>query len=89
MIARNFSRNSPTKTVLALVAVWAIQPPVITETAVVAPAPAESPEALAAGFPIVGVDASTGRLAAFDAFFSGIPAGVDQNMSFVLVQHLT
>ncbi|MFH0731144.1 MAG: chemotaxis protein CheB [Pseudomonadota bacterium] len=41
-----------------------------------------------AGFPIVGVGASAGGLAAFEAFFSGMPEGVDPGMAFVLVQHL-
>ena len=40
------------------------------------------------GFPIVGIGASAGGLAAFEAFFSGIPADVDPGMAFVLVQHL-
>ncbi len=39
-------------------------------------------------FPIVGIGASAGGLAAFEAFFSGIPADVDPGMAFVLVQHL-
>jgi two-component system CheB/CheR fusion protein len=41
-----------------------------------------------AGFPIVGIGASAGGLAAFEAFFSGMPADTDPNMAFVLVQHL-
>jgi len=41
------------------------------------------------GFPIVGIGASAGGLAAFEAFFSGIPADVDPCMAFVLVQHLS
>ena len=40
------------------------------------------------GFPIVGIGASAGGLAAFEAFFSGMPAGIDPGMAFVLVQHL-
>jgi two-component system, chemotaxis family, CheB/CheR fusion protein len=40
------------------------------------------------GFPVVGVGASAGGLAAFEAFFSGMPAGADPGMAFVLVQHL-
>ena len=40
------------------------------------------------GFPIVGIGASAGGLAAFEAFFSGMPAGTDVGMAFVLVQHL-
>jgi two-component system CheB/CheR fusion protein len=39
-------------------------------------------------FPIVGIGASAGGLAAFEAFFSGMPAVTEPNMAFVLVQHL-
>ncbi len=39
-------------------------------------------------FPIVGIGASAGGLAAFEAFFSGMPADRDPDMAFVLVQHL-
>ncbi len=39
-------------------------------------------------FPVVGIGASAGGLAAFEAFFSGMPAAVDPGMAFVLVQHL-
>jgi two-component system, chemotaxis family, CheB/CheR fusion protein len=42
----------------------------------------------ASGFPIVGIGASAGGLAAFEAFFSGMPADRDPGMAFVLVQHL-
>jgi two-component system, chemotaxis family, CheB/CheR fusion protein len=56
----------------------------------------DSPENKAAGtspspahaFPIVGIGASAGGLAAFEAFFSGMPAETDPGMAFVLVQHL-
>ena len=41
-----------------------------------------------AHFPIVGIGASAGGLAAFEAFFSGMPADKDPDMAFVLVQHL-
>ncbi|MFA6448076.1 MAG: chemotaxis protein CheB [bacterium] len=41
-----------------------------------------------AGFPVVGIGASAGGLAAFEAFFSGMPADADPGMAFVLVQHL-
>ncbi len=41
-----------------------------------------------ASFPIVGIGASAGGLAAFEAFFSGMPADVEPGMAFVLVQHL-
>ncbi len=40
------------------------------------------------GFPIVGIGASAGGLAAFEAFFSGMPADTNPGMAFVLVQHL-
>ena len=39
-------------------------------------------------FPIVGIGASAGGLAAFEAFFSAMPADADPDMAFVLVQHL-
>ncbi len=39
-------------------------------------------------FPVVGIGASAGGLAAFEAFFSGMPADMDPGMAFVLVQHL-
>ena len=41
-----------------------------------------------AAFPIVGIGASAGGLAAFEAFFAGMPADADPGMAFVLVQHL-
>ncbi|WP_342616406.1 CheR family methyltransferase [Rhodoferax sp. GW822-FHT02A01] len=42
----------------------------------------------AVSFPIVGIGASAGGLAAFEAFFAGMPADRDTGMAFVLVQHL-
>jgi two-component system CheB/CheR fusion protein len=39
-------------------------------------------------FPIVGLGASAGGLAAFEGFFSGMPADRKPGMAFVLVQHL-
>ncbi len=39
-------------------------------------------------FPVVGIGASAGGLAAFEAFFAGMPADSDPGMAFVLVQHL-
>ncbi|MBC7755849.1 MAG: PAS domain-containing protein [Bdellovibrio sp.] len=39
-------------------------------------------------FPIVGLGASAGGLNAFEEFFSGMPANVELEMAFVLVQHL-
>jgi len=42
----------------------------------------------ASGHPVVGIGASAGGLAAFEAFFSGMPVDSDPGMAFVLVQHL-
>lgn len=39
-------------------------------------------------FPIVGIGASAGGLAAFEAFFSGMPTDADTETAFILVQHL-
>jgi two-component system CheB/CheR fusion protein len=50
---------------------------------VVPPAGQDAP-----GCPVVGIGASAGGLAAFEAFFSGMPADTDPGMAFVLVQHL-
>jgi two-component system CheB/CheR fusion protein len=47
----------------------------------------EKPLAVTA-FPVVGIGASAGGLAAFEAFFSGLPAVTEPGMAFVLVQHL-
>ena len=41
-----------------------------------------------AGFPVVGIGASAGGLAAFEAFFSAMPTDRDIGMAFILVQHL-
>jgi two-component system CheB/CheR fusion protein len=49
---------------------------------------AETVDSTASSFPIVGIGASAGGLAAFVAFFSGMPADTDPGMAFVLVQHL-
>ena len=40
------------------------------------------------GFPIVGIGASAGGVAAFEAFFSTMPTDNVPGMAFVLVQHL-
>ncbi len=50
--------------------------------------PVDPDESRPAEFPIVGIGASAGGLAAFDVFFSAMPAGADPGMAFVLVQHL-
>src|SRR5690554_952965 len=39
-------------------------------------------------FPIVGIGASAGGLAALERFFTGLPKDIDPDMAFVLVQHL-
>ncbi|RKT44568.1 chemotaxis protein CheB [Thiocapsa rosea] len=67
-------------------------PPTPTPT----PTPTEDPNATgpppersaAPPFPIVGIGASAGGLAAFEAFFSAIPRDIETGMAFVLVQHL-
>jgi len=41
-----------------------------------------------ASFPIVGIGASAGGLAAFESFFSGMSLDAAPGMAFVLVQHL-
>ena len=40
------------------------------------------------GIPVIGIGASAGGLAAFESFFSGMPAGDGTGMAFVLIQHL-
>jgi two-component system, chemotaxis family, CheB/CheR fusion protein len=40
-------------------------------------------------FPIVGIGASAGGLAAFEAFLSAMPPTTDRGIAFVLVQHLS
>src|ERR1039458_3506269 len=42
----------------------------------------------AARFPIVGIGASAGGLAAFEAFLSAMPPNEGTGMAFVFVQHL-
>lgn len=49
----------------------------------------DTPPSPASPFPIVGIGASAGGLAAFEAFFSGLPAEGECGMAFVLVQHLS
>ncbi len=64
-----------------------VEPLVEGEALPVAIASCSQPEAQA-HFPIVGIGASAGGLAAFESFFSGMPADKDPDMAFVLVQHL-
>ena len=53
------------------------------------PARSASTDAIAADrFPVVGIGASAGGLAALETFFSSMPADTDPGMAFVLVQHL-
>lgn len=52
------------------------------------PVKASSLAPLEASFPIVGIGASAGGLAAFEAFFSAMPADTVPGMAFILVQHL-
>jgi len=42
----------------------------------------------AASFPVVGIGASAGGLAAIEAFFAAIPRDTESAMAFVVVQHL-
>ena len=51
-------------------------------------APEKPSGASVPSFPVVGIGASAGGLAAFEAFFAGLPADRDPAMAFVLVQHL-
>ena len=62
-----------------------IEPPL---AAAIASSEAAAQPANAEGFPIVGIGASAGGLAAFEAFFSGMPKEMASGMAFVLVQHL-
>jgi len=60
-----------------------LQKPVITEAN-------QNNQPLSPGsqFPVVGIGASAGGLAACEAIFSHMPADIDPGMAFVLVQHL-
>jgi two-component system CheB/CheR fusion protein len=57
----------------------------VEPTSPAAPGPDAGPEPR---FPIVGIGASAGGLAAIEAFFSAIPGETSTGMAFVLVQHL-
>ena len=52
------------------------------------PIPVVPNESLSKEFPIVGIGASAGGLAAIEAFFSGMPTDTDPGLAIVLVQHL-
>ncbi len=58
-----------------------------TERAATPVGPAPDAAAVPA-VPIVGIGASAGGLAAFEAFFSAMPADAEPGIAFVLVQHL-
>jgi len=50
--------------------------------------PSKKPSGVLTPVPIVAIGASAGGLAAFDAFFSAMPALPNSDMVFVLIQHL-
>jgi two-component system CheB/CheR fusion protein len=50
--------------------------------------PQEESEIHETHFLVVGIGASAGGLAAFEAFFGGLPSDSNPDMAFVLVQHL-
>jgi two-component system, chemotaxis family, CheB/CheR fusion protein len=77
-------KNRGAKSAGAVTDAFSVETP---KTGVTAVAP-EPLQPTAVGFPIVGIGASAGGLAAFEAFFSGMPADADPGMAFVLVQHL-
>jgi len=52
------------------------------------PAPDSDSDNIQDDFPVVGIGASAGGLAAFEAFFSAMPDSPGPGMAFVLVQHL-
>jgi len=58
------------------------------EAVALQPSEANAAEGPEAAFPIVGIGASAGGLAAFEQFFAGMPSKGDSGMAFILVQHL-
>ena len=48
----------------------------------------DSNKSITSDFPIVGIGASAGGLAAFENFFSAISDNTDPSMAFVVIQHL-
>ena len=62
--------------------------PAAVPTLEVVPIVEETLEPPVHGFPIVGIGASAGGLAAFEAFFSHMPDNTEPGIAFVLVQHL-
>ena len=53
-------------------------------TALASALPTTPPTPTSTGFPIVGIGASAGGLAAIEAFFSGLPAHSDPGLAIVL-----
>ena len=64
-------------------------PPTIIEQKMEAVDETKQPDQTGQDFPIVGIGASAGGLAAFEKFFSAMPAKSESGMAFVLVQHLS
>lgn len=62
--------------------------PVVAARVSTAPEVRDGTGDVRSGFPVVGIGASSGGLAAFEASFSGMPPDTDPGMAFVLVQHL-
>jgi two-component system CheB/CheR fusion protein len=52
------------------------------------PAAPDAPAVVKVNFPVVGIGASAGGLAALEGFFDGMPAAGDPGMAFLVVQHL-
>jgi two-component system CheB/CheR fusion protein len=82
MTARRGFRASPAPTRTDVASLGANSPSAETTP------PLETNGDDAAVFPVVGIGASAGGLAAFEAFLSGMPTDIDPGMAFVLVQHL-
>jgi two-component system CheB/CheR fusion protein len=78
MTAKKTSKSKAPKKTLT-------EPATLSHTGVTEDIPEPSPKM----YPVVGIGASAGGLAAFEAFFSGMPADVDPGMAFVLIQHLS
>ncbi len=64
-------------------------PNLASDTSANSSLPEDKPIHPSDSFPIVGIGASAGGLATFEAFFSAIPPSVDCGMAFVIVQHLS
>jgi two-component system CheB/CheR fusion protein len=67
------------------------QPPALPDESAAQATPATAADSSArskASFPVVGIGASAGGLAAIEAFFAAIPPHAESEMAFVVVQHL-